>query len=200
MRLMRLGRLLSFMSSRARVLPPASLTAAIESLPAAPDSVAALGRVRAALDDDDGVDTDEQLAAAAAAAATALERAAHRHGKRGWTTLRDAARPAATSPAAACGLGAALALWRDRRQNTTAPHGAPFIGTTTVSVNTTFNSSLFGGPGLEVPPQNVPFTYYDKSRPPVVEALHPSCLRKRSKLLNSRCQRTTKSHSQCANG
>ena len=58
--------------------------------------------------------------------------------------------------------------------NTTAPHGAPFIGTTTVSVNTTFNSSLFGGPGLEVPPQNVPFTYYDKSRPPVVEALHPS--------------------------
>ena len=88
MRLMRLGRLLSFMSSRARVLPPASLTAAIESLPTAPDSVAALGRVRAALDDDDGVDTDEQLAAAAA-----------------------------------CGLGAALALWRDRRQNTTAPHG-----------------------------------------------------------------------------
>ena len=57
------------------------------------------------------------------AAATALERAAHRHGKRGWTTLRDAARPAAASPAAACGLGAALALWRDRRQNTTAPHG-----------------------------------------------------------------------------
>ena len=93
MRLMRLGRLLSFMSSRARVLPPA-LDGAIESLPAAPDSVAALGRVRAALDDDDGVDADEQLAAAAAAAATALERAAHRHGKRGWTTLRDAARPA----------------------------------------------------------------------------------------------------------
>ena len=123
MRLMRLGRLLSFMSSRARVLPPSSLTAAIESLPAAPDSVAALGRVRAALDDDDGIDTDEQLDAAAAAAATALERAAHRHGKRGWTTLRDAARPAAASPAAACGLGAALALWRDRRQNTTAPHG-----------------------------------------------------------------------------
>ena len=123
MRLMRLGRLLSFMSSRARVLPPASLTSSIESLPTAPDSVAALGRVRAALDDDDGVDADEQLAAAAAAAATALERAAHRHGKRGWTTLRDAARPAATSPAAACGLSAALALWRDRRQNTTAPHG-----------------------------------------------------------------------------
>ena len=123
MRLMRLGRLLSFMSSRARVLPPASLTSSIESLPTAPDSVAALGRVRAALDDDDGVDADEQLAAAAAAAATALERAAHRHGKRGWTTLRDAARPAAASPAAACGLGAALALWRDRRQNTTAPHG-----------------------------------------------------------------------------
>ena len=98
MRLMRLGRLLSFMSSRARVLPPSSLTAAIESLPAAPDSVAALGRVRAALDDDDGVDTDEQLAAAAAAAATALERAAHRHGKRGWTTLRDAARPPGTRP------------------------------------------------------------------------------------------------------
>ena len=123
MRLMRLGRLLSFMSSRARVLPPASLTAAIESLPAAPESVEALARVRTALDDDDGVDTDEQLAAAAAAAATALERAAHRQGKRGWTTLRDAARPAAASPAAACGLGAALALWRDRRQNTTAPHG-----------------------------------------------------------------------------
>ena len=123
MRLMRLGRLLSFMSSRARVLPPASLTAAIESLPAAPEAVGTLRRVRAALDDDDGVDADEQLAAAAAAAATALERAAHRHGKRGWTTLRDAARPAAASPAAACGLGAALALWRDRRQNTTAPHG-----------------------------------------------------------------------------
>ena len=123
MRLMRLGRLLSFMSSRARVLPPSSLTAAIESLPAAPEAVGTLRSVRAALDDDDGVDADEQLAAAAAAAATALERAAHRHGKRGWTTLRDAARPAATSPAAACGLGAALALWRDRRQNTTAPHG-----------------------------------------------------------------------------
>ena len=123
MRLMRLGRLLSFMSSRARVLPPASLTAAIESLPAAPEAVGTLRAVRTALDDDDGVDADEQLAAAAAAAATALERAAHRHGKRGWTTLRDAARPAATSPAAACGLSAALALWRDRRQNTTAPHG-----------------------------------------------------------------------------
>ena len=123
MRLMRLGRLLSFMSSRARVLPPASLTAAIESLPAAPEAVGTLRAVRTALDDDDGIDVDEQLAAAAAAAATALERAAHRHGKRGWTTLRDAARPAAASPAAVCGLGAALALWRDRRQNTTAPHG-----------------------------------------------------------------------------
>ena len=89
MRLMRLGRLLSFMSSRARVLPPSSLTAAIESLPAAPEAVGTLRSVRAALDDDDGVDADEQLAAAAAAAATALERAAHRHGKRGWTTLRD---------------------------------------------------------------------------------------------------------------
>ena len=39
MRLMRLGRLLSFMSSRAKVLPPSSLTAAIESLPAAPEAV-----------------------------------------------------------------------------------------------------------------------------------------------------------------
>ena len=125
MRLMRLGRLLSFMSSsRTRVVPPpASLAAAIKSLPAAGESVAALQAVRAQLDDGDNVDTNEQLAAAAAAAATALEQAAHRHGKRGWTTLRDAARPAAASPAAVCGLGAALALWRDRRQNTTAPHG-----------------------------------------------------------------------------
>ena len=57
--------------------------------------------------------------------------------------------------------------------NTTS-YGAPFIGTTTVSVNTTYNSSLFGGPGLEVPPQNVPFTYYDRTKPPVVESLHPS--------------------------
>ena len=50
MRLMRLGRLLSFMSSRARVLPPSSLTAAIESLPAAPEAVGTLRSVRAALD------------------------------------------------------------------------------------------------------------------------------------------------------
>lgn len=125
MRLMRLGRLLSFMSSsRTRVVPPpAFLASAIKSLPAAGEGVAALQAVRAQLNDGDNVDTNEQLAAAAAAAATALEQAAHRHGKRGWTTLRDAARPAAASPAAACGLGAALALWRDRRLNTTAPHG-----------------------------------------------------------------------------
>ena len=57
--------------------------------------------------------------------------------------------------------------------NTTS-YGAPFIGTTTVSVNTTYNSSLFGGPGLEVPPQSAPFTYYDRTKPPVVESLHPS--------------------------
>ena len=89
MRLMRLGRLLSFMSSRARVLPPSSLTAAIESLPAAPEAVGTLRAVRTALDDDDGVDADEQLAAAAAAAATALERAAHRHGKRGGAIIHS---------------------------------------------------------------------------------------------------------------
>ena len=57
--------------------------------------------------------------------------------------------------------------------NTTS-YGAPFIGTTTLSVNTTYNTSTYGGPGTGEVAQSVPFTYYDRTMPPVVASLHPS--------------------------
>ena len=51
------------------------------------------------------------------------------------------------------------------------------IGETTLFVNTSYNSTLFAGPdggGSVQVAQTVPFTYYDRRKPPTVDALHPS--------------------------